>query len=97
MKPGKKRFENVWDAIEDSARDSASMRARADLMIMLQEHLRKRGVSQAQAAKLLQVTQPRISDLMRGKIDLFSSDTLIEMLGRLGARVKVSVEFQRAA
>lgn len=93
----KKRFASVWDAIEDSARDSASMQARADLMITLQEHLRKRGVSQAQAAKLLQVTQPRISDLMRGKIDLFSSDTLIEMLGRLGARVKVSVDFRRAA
>ena len=93
----KKRFASVWDAIEESARDSASMRARADLMITLQEHLRKRGVSQAQAAKLLQVTQPRVSDLMRGKIDLFSSDTLIEMLGRLGARVKVSVEFKRAA
>ena len=93
----KKRFGSVWDAIEDSARDSASMRTRADLMITLQEHLRKRGVSQAQAAKLLQVTQPRVSDLMRGKIDLFSSDTLIEMLGRLGARVKVSVEFKRAA
>lgn len=93
----KKRFASVWDAIEDSARDSASMQARADLMITLQEHLRKRGVSQAQAAKLLQVTQPRISDLMRGKIELFSSDTLIEMLGRLGARVKVSVDFRRAA
>ena len=93
----KKRFASVWDAIEDSARDSASMRARAGLMITLQEHLRKRGVSQAQAAKLLQVTQPRVSDLMRGKIELFSSDTLIEMLGRLGARVKVSVDFRRAA
>ena len=93
----KKRFASVWDAIEDSARDSASMRARADLMITLQEHLRKRGVNQAQTAKLLQVTQPRVSDLMRGKIELFSSDTLIEMLGRLGARVKVSVEFKRAA
>jgi predicted XRE-type DNA-binding protein len=93
----KKRFESVWDAIEHSARDSASIRARAGLMITLQEHLRKRGVSQSQAAKLLQVTQPRISALMRGKIDLFSSDTLIEMLGRLGARVRVSVEFRRVA
>jgi len=91
----KKRFESVWDAIEDTAQDAAAMRARADLMLQLQEHLRKRKVSQSEAAKLLKVTQPRVSDLMRGRIDLFSTDMLIEMLGRLGARVKVSVEFRR--
>ena len=93
----KKRFESVWDAIEDTAQDAAAMRARADLMLQLQEHLRKRKLTQSEAAKLLKVTQPRVSDLMRGRIDLFSTDMLIEMLGRLGARVKVSVEFRRAA
>ena len=93
----KKRFESVWDAIEDTAQDAAAMRARADLMLQLQEHLRTRKLSQSEVAKLLKVTQPRVSDLMRGRIDLFSTDMLIEMLGRLGARVKVSVEFRRAA
>lgn len=93
----RKRFESVWDAIEDTAQDAAAMRARAELMLQLQEHLRKRKVSQSEAAKLLKVTQPRVSDLMRGRIDLFSTDMLIEMLGRLGARVKVSVAFRRAA
>lgn len=93
----KKRFESVWDAIEDTAQDAAAMRARAELMLQLQEHLRKRKLTQSEAAKLLKVTQPRVSDLMRGRIDLFSTDMLIEMLGRLGARVKVSVEFRRAA
>lgn len=93
----KKRFESVWDAIEDTAQDAAAMRARADLMLQLQEHLRKRKLSQSEAAKLLKVTQPRVSDLMRGRINLFSADMLIEMLGRLGARVKVRVEFRRAA
>jgi len=93
----KKRFQSVWDAIEDTAQDAAAMRARADLMLQLQEHLRTRKLSQSEVAKLLKVTQPRVSDLMRGRIDLFSTDMLIEMLGRLGARVKVSVEFRRAA
>ena len=93
----KKRFESVWDAIEDNAQDAAAMRARADLMLELQDHLRKRKLTQTEAAKLLKVAQPRVSDLMRGRIDLFSADTLIDMLGRLGARVTVSVNFKRAA
>jgi len=93
----KKRFDSVWDAIEDSAQEAAAMRARADLMLQLQEHLRKRRLTQMEAAKVLKVAQPRVSDLMRGRIDLFSTDMLIEMLGRLGAKVTVSVEFKRAA
>ena len=93
----KKRFESVWDAIENTAEDAAAMRARADLMLQLQEHLRKRGLTQGEAAKLLKVAQPRVSDLMRGRIDLFSTDMLIELLGRLGARVTVRVAFRKAA
>ena len=93
----RKRFDSVWDAIEETAEDAAAMRARANLMLQIQEHLRKRKLTQVQAAKLLKVAQPRVSDLMRGRIDPFSGDTLIEMLGRLGARVTVSVEFKRAA
>jgi len=93
----KKRFESIWDAIEDTAEDAAAMRARANLMLELQEHLRKRKLTQTEAARLLKVAQPRVSDLMRGRIDLFSTDMLIDMLGRMGARVTVSVEFKRAA
>ena len=93
----KKRFDSIWDAIEDSAQEAAAMRARADLMLRLQEHLRKRRLTQMEAAKVLKVAQPRVSDLMRGRIDLFSTDMLIDMLGRLGAKVTVSVEFKRAA
>jgi predicted XRE-type DNA-binding protein len=93
----RKRFESIWDAIEDTAQEAEAMRARADLMLQLQERLRKHKLSQREAAKVLKVTQPRVSDLMRGRIDLFSADMLIELLGRLGARVKVSVEFRRAA
>jgi predicted XRE-type DNA-binding protein len=61
---------------------------RSDLMIRLTKLIEARDLTQAQAAKLLGVTQPRISDLMRGKIDRFSIDTLIAMLGHAGVRVQ---------
>lgn len=93
----KHRFESVWDAIESDPREAANLRARADLMIALQEHVRRRSMTQAEAARLLRITQPRVSDLMRGKIDLFSVDTLVDLLGRAGASVKLSVRFKRAA
>jgi len=66
-------------------------------MIQLTKLIETRGVTQASAAKLLGVTQPRISDLMRGKIDRFSIDTLIEMLGRTGARVSFVINRRRVA
>ena len=62
---------------------------RADLMIRLETELRSRGLKQAQAAALLGITQPRISDLLRGRVDLFSADALIDMLARLGIKVRI--------
>jgi len=62
----------------------------SDLMTQVEQIIKKRRLTQARAAKLLGVTQPRVSDLMRGKIDLFSIDTLVEMLGRLGVSVTVT-------
>lgn len=62
---------------------------RTDLMIRLEKELGSRGLTQAQAAKLLGVTQPRVSDLLRGRVELFSADALIDMLARLGIKVRV--------
>ncbi len=62
---------------------------RADLMIQLEKELASRGLKQAQAAKLLGITQPRVSDLLRGRVELFSADALIDMLARLGNRVRL--------
>ena len=99
----KKRFASVWDAIEDTPQEAASMRARSDLMMNLAEVIRQQGMTQAQAASLFGVTQPRISDLMRGKVNLFSLDTLIDMAATagMGPTVKVSrpkaVSAKRAA
>ena len=64
---------------------------RSDLMITLCKVIKSRGLKQAEAAKMLGVTQPRISDLFKGKINLFSIDTLVDMLSRVGVRVKLVV------
>ena len=62
---------------------------RTDLMIRLEKELGARGLKQAQAAKLLGISQPRVSDLLRGRVRLFSADALIDMLARLGIKVRV--------
>ncbi len=85
------RFDNVWDAIEDTKAEAENMRLRSSLMSALTDHITERKLNQAEAAKLFGVTQPRISDLMRGKIDLFGLDTLVNMLGVAGLRVELQV------
>ena len=73
------RFASVWDAIEDTPAQAENMRLRSSSMTALREHLTREGLTQGQAAKLFGVTQPRVSDLMRGKIDLFGLDSLVNM------------------
>jgi len=68
---------------------------RADLLIQLQKLISSRGFKQAEAARILRVSQPRISDLLRGRIDLFSTDALIDMLARLGVRVRLVLKHSR--
>ncbi len=92
MKPKMVRSSgNVFKDIGFSDDEAEHLKVRADLLIQIQEALKGRRLKQAEAARLLGVTQPRVSDLVRGRIDLFSSDTLIDMLARLGVRVKVVV------
>lgn len=84
-----KRYASVWDAIEASPEEAQSMKLRSTLMMALQEHIARAKLSQAQAAKLFGVTQPRVSNLMRGKIDLFALDTLVNMAAAAGLRVEM--------
>ena len=93
----KKRFASVWDAIEDTPQEAASMRARSALVMSLTEVIRQQNMTQAQAAALFGVTQPRISDLMRGKVNLFSLDTLIDMAATAGMMPTVKVLMPKAA
>jgi predicted XRE-type DNA-binding protein len=87
----KKGFVNVWDAIEDTPAQAENMKLRSVLIMALKDHIGRTGLSQLEAAKLLGVTQPRISDLMRGKIDLFGLDTLVNMIGAAGLHVEMRV------
>ena len=88
----KQKFQSVWDAIENTPQLAASMRARSELIIELTELIKKRGMTQADAARLFGVTQPRISDLTRGKIELFSLDALVDMAAIAGLAPHVKIK-----
>lgn len=85
------RFTSVWDAIESDPGQAENMKLRSRLMMALRDHIAQEALSQAAAAKLFGVTQPRISDLVRGKVDLFSLDTLVNMLAAAGLHVELQV------
>jgi len=86
---------NVFRDLGFRREEAEHLLIRADLMIEVQKLIASRRLKQNAAAKILHVTQPRVSDLLRGRIDLFSTDALIDMLGRLGARVRVRVTSSR--
>lgn len=90
------KFRSVWDAVEDTPLAAAGMRARSELMMALQAWVKTSGITQAEAAKLLGVTQPRMSDLMRGKISLFSLDTLMDMATLAGMEPQVTIKKPKA-
>lgn len=85
------RFASVWDAIEDTPEEAENMKLRSVLMTALKNHITRADMSQAQAAKLFGVTQPRISDLMRGKINLFALDALVNMATAAGLHIEMRV------
>lgn len=84
-------FETVWDALEASPAEAAIKKLRADLMIELRRQIKERGLTQAQAAKLFGVTQPRISDLQRGKLSLFGLNSLISMAANAGQLIELGL------
>jgi predicted XRE-type DNA-binding protein len=87
---------NVFRDLGFSKEESVHLLVRADLLIQVQKALGSRRLKQAAAAKILRVSQPRVSDLLRGRIDLFSTDALIDMLARLGIGVRLVVKAPRS-
>lgn len=83
---------NVFQDLGFSPEEAANLKVRATLMGSIRQIMEAEGLKQAQAADLFGVTQPRISDLMRGKIELFSIDGLVNMLAHAGHSVEVSVD-----
>lgn len=86
---------NVFRDLGFRREEAEHLLVRADLMIQVQKLIASRRLKQRQVATVLRVSQPRVSDLLRGRIDLFSTDALIDMLTRLGARVRLSVKAGR--
>ena len=86
-----KQFASVWDAIEDTPEEAENMKLRSALMIALKGHLTRTGLNQSEAAKLFGITQPRVSDLMRGKIGLFGLDALVNMAVAAGLHVEMRI------
>ena len=90
-----KVYKNVWDAIETDPVKAENLKLRSALMSAIIRHIKDEGLTQAQAAKLLGVTQPRISNLIHGKIDLFGLDMLVKMA--TGAGLRVTLRIKKAA
>lgn len=87
----RQRFDSVWDAIELEPSEAASMKARAEVMNAIRQAVDGWRSTQTAAAKRLGLTQPRMNDLLRGRISKFSLDALMDIAGRAGLSVRVEI------
>ena len=85
------KFESVFDAIAESPEEALNMKLRASLIREIRAKVTDAGWTQTETAHQLGITQPRVSDLLRGKLSKFSLDTLVNMLARLGSDIKLRV------
>lgn len=86
------RYPSVWDALSDTAEEAANLKVRAELMRKIAALIQESGWTQATAAEQCGVTQPRINDLLRGRISRFSLDALVNIAAALGQQVHVELE-----
>ena len=87
-----KTYASVWDAIADTPEQAANLRARAELMQQIAAIVEESGWTQTEAAIHCGVTQPRINDLLRGRVSRFSLDALVNIATAIGRRVHVELE-----
>jgi len=85
------KFESVFDAIAESPEEALNMQLRASLIREIRAKVTDAGWTQTETAHQLGITQPRVSDLLRGKLSKFSLDALVNMLARLGSDIKLRV------
>jgi len=85
------QFTSVWDALEDDPVRRENLKLRSALMMEIAERIKEQGLTQTQAAEVLHITQPRVSALLKGKINDFRLDSLVDMAHRLGMRVSINV------
>ena len=86
------KFDSVWDALADTPGQAANLRARADLMRKIAAIVQEAGWTQVDAAARCGVTQPRMNDLLRGRVSRFSLDALVNIATALGRKVHVEVD-----
>ena len=86
-----KTFANVWDALEANPEEAAAMTIRSEVIMAIGERVRGWNTTQARAARRLGITQPRLNDLLQGKINKFSLDALLNLATRAGLKVSVAV------
>jgi len=84
-------FANVWDALEDTPEEAAHMTIRSNLLIAIGQRVRSWNVTQSEAARRLGTTQPRLNDLLRGRITNFSLEALITLAGKAGLAVRLDI------
>ncbi len=84
-------FASVWDALEETPEEAANMRLRSGLAIAVRDAVQEWQMTQGQAASRLGVTQPRLNDLLRGRIDRFSLDALVGLAERAGLAVRIDI------
>lgn len=87
-----KEYKSVWDAIADTPEEAANLRARSELVMQIAEIIKANGWKQSEAATRCGVTQPRINDLLRGRVSRFSLDALVNIATALGRRVHIELE-----
>ncbi|HUZ66670.1 MAG TPA: XRE family transcriptional regulator [Beijerinckiaceae bacterium] len=87
----RQRFDNVWDALENTPAEPANMTMRSRLLIAIEQRVQNWHVTQVEAARRLGITQPRLNDLLRGKITNFSLDTLINLAAQAGLAVRIDI------
>lgn len=88
----KESYASVWDAIADTPEQAANLRTRAELMRQIAWIIKENGWKQAEAAARCGVTQPRMNDLLRGRVSRFSLDALVNLATALGRRVHLELE-----
>lgn len=91
MKSAAVSYASVWDAIADTPEQAANLSARAELMQQIAAIIESKGWTQAEAATQCGVTQPRINDLLRGRISRFSLDALVNIAAAIGQRLKIEL------
>jgi phage-related protein/predicted XRE-type DNA-binding protein len=85
------KYDNVWDALADTPEEAANLRARAELMRQIAAIVKKNGWTQAEGAQRCGITQPRMNDLLHGRVSRFSLDALVNIATAIGRRVRLNI------